>query len=91
MTGLNDVVALPVHAQPTGKLPSRIMRPGEYGLLNAIRNCETQLGTVEVYNRLCDAAAQLKQQIDAGKATPPDIRFLTDPDWIYPATMRGHG
>ena len=80
----SNVKALPVQAQPTGALPRRIMRPCDYGLLSAVRACEIQVGTVEAFNRLCEAAAGLKRKIDAGDATAPHDRWLTDPSYIYP-------
>lgn len=82
---MSDVRALPVQAQPTAEQPKRIMRPCDYGLIGAVRDCETQVGTVEAYNRLCEMAARLKTKIDAGNAIVPHERWLTDPKWIYPA------
>lgn len=82
---MSDVRALPVQAQPTAEQPKRIMRPCDYGLIGAVRDCETQVGTVEAYNRLCAMAAQLKAKIDAGNTVMPHERWLTDPAWIYPA------
>jgi hypothetical protein len=63
-----------VHAwpKPAGRadapLPKPIIRPCDWGLKGAINNLETQLGTIEAYNRLATAAAALKAKIDAGKA-----------------------
>lgn len=63
-----------VHAwpKPAGRpdqpLPAPIMRPCDWGLIGAIDALETQLGTIEAYNRLAVAAARLKAQIDAGNA-----------------------
>lgn len=56
-------------------LPSRIMRPCDYGLINAIYGLETQLGTIEAYNRLAEAAHTLKAEIDAGNAKPQNPMF----------------
>ena len=50
-----------------------------------MRDLETQMGTVEAYNRLCDAAEKLKAKIDAGKAEAQGHLWATDPKWIYPA------
>lgn len=47
--------------------PKMILRPCDFGLMAAINNLEMQLGTIEAYNRLCLAANDLKEQIDAGK------------------------
>lgn len=82
---MSDVRALPVQAQPTAELPKRIMRPCDWGLIGAVRDMETQVGTVEAYNRLCEAAIRLRAKIDAGKAEAPAAMWLTDPKFIYPA------
>lgn len=58
-------------------VPKRIMRPCDYGLINAIRGLETQLGTIEAYNRLANAAHALKAQIDAGNAKPQNPIYAT--------------
>jgi hypothetical protein len=59
--------------------PKRIMRPCDYGLLLAVDHLETQLGTIEAYNRLCRAAAALQAQIEAGKAKPQNPLFAVHP------------
>lgn len=56
-------------------LPKRLIRPCDYGLMNAIRGLETQLGTIEAYNRLAEAAHALKAKIDAGNAKPQNPMF----------------
>ncbi|MRT30775.1 hypothetical protein [Herbaspirillum sp. CAH-3] len=55
--------------------PKRIMRPCDYGLLGAINSLETQLGTIEAYNRLAEAAQQLRDKIEAGNAKPQNPMF----------------
>lgn len=63
-----------VHAwpKPAGRpdvpLPKPIVRPCDWGLIQAINNLEAQLGTIEAYNRLATAAARLMEQIKAGNA-----------------------
>ena len=63
-----------VHAwpKPAGRadapLPTPIVRPCDWGLKRVIGDMESQLGTIEAYNRLAIAAAALKSKIDAGKA-----------------------
>lgn len=63
-----------VHAwpNPAGRadvpLPAPIVRPCDWGLILAVNNLETQLGTIEAYNRLAAAANALKAKIDAGQA-----------------------
>ena len=65
-------------------VPAKIKRPCDYGLELAISSMETQVGTVEAYNKLCDAAEKLKEKIDGGKSKIAMIQFSTDPAWIYP-------
>lgn len=84
---MTNVLQLPVTGTTDRPAPTRIVRPCEYGLRNAVAALETQLGTVEAYNRLCDAAARLKAQIDEGGAKLPIPVFATDPQYIYP---QGH-
>lgn len=81
---MSDVRQLPVVGKTDRPAPKRIMRPCDYGLINAARALEDQVGTVEAYNRLCDAAQALKVKIDAGKAKPQISFFATDPEFIYP-------
>lgn len=70
-----------VHAwpKPAGRadapLPNPIVRPCDWGLKLAISNLETQLGTIEAYNRLATAAAALKAKIDAGNAEAQNAYF----------------
>jgi hypothetical protein len=52
--------------------------------MTAVRGLETQVGTVEAYNRLCDAAQALKNKVDRGEAQAQSPLFATDPKWIYP-------
>jgi hypothetical protein len=58
-------------------------------LISAIHALETQVGSVEAYNKLCDAAVALKSKIDAGKAQPQNPLFATDPKYIYPIDHGG--
>ena len=66
--------------------PVKIFRPCDYGLFGAVRSMETQVGTVEAYNKLCDAAAVLKARIDAGEGKQAAEMFAIDPKFIYPLT-----
>lgn len=64
--------------KPTGTprdQPKRINRPCDYGLASAVYALETQLGTIEAYNRLVEAAASMRERIDAGKAKPQNPMF----------------
>lgn len=67
-----------VAGRPEAPEPRRLMRPCDWGLLNAIRSLETQLGSIEAYNRLADAAHALKAKIDAGKAEPQNPLYAVD-------------
>jgi hypothetical protein len=72
---MTNITAWP---NPTGRPqdpPKPIIRPCDYGLLTAIHALETQLGTIEAYNRLVTAAERLRAQIDAGKAKPQNPLF----------------
>ncbi|WP_454826085.1 hypothetical protein [Paraburkholderia xenovorans] len=85
---MSNVEQLPVISTSDRPAPRRIVRPCEWGLRAAITDMETQMGTVEAYNRLCDAAQQLKAKIDRGDAQAQNRLFATDPEWIYPAAHR---
>jgi hypothetical protein len=79
-----EVHQLPVAGTSHREPPKRIVRPCEYGLMNAVHSMETQMGTVDAYNKLCDAAAHLKAKIDAGDARASHPMWATDPNYIYP-------
>lgn len=59
-------------------VPKRIVRPCDYGLLAAVRDMETQVGTTEAYNRLVTAAEALRARIDAGDIRPQNPIFATN-------------
>lgn len=67
---MSEVVPWGGKGNASRPLPQRIMRPCDYGLWTAVQGLETQLGTVEAYNRMADAAAALKAKIDRGDAAP---------------------
>jgi hypothetical protein len=52
-----------------------IMLPCDYRLLGAVRDLETQFGTIEPHNRLASAAHAMKAKIDAGRAEPQHPMF----------------
>ncbi|MFM0306225.1 hypothetical protein P0D71_00325 [Paraburkholderia sp. RL17-383-BIF-A] len=85
---MSNIEQLPVKGTSERPAPRRIMRPCEWGLLSTVRDLETQMGTVEAYNRLCDAAQRLKAKIDAGEAEAQHKMWATDPNFIYPAGDR---
>ncbi len=66
-----------VAGRPEFEPPKRLMRPCDWGLLGAINGLETQLGTIEAYNRLAEAAHALKAKIDAGHAEPQNPMYAT--------------
>jgi hypothetical protein len=80
-----DIRQLPVEGSASRPVPKRIVRPCEWGLRGCVVDLETQLGTVEAYNRLCDAAAALKRKVDSGDAVAQHAMWATDPKNIYPA------
>lgn len=72
---MGDVKAWP---KPTGtpmRLPNRVVRPCDHGLVLAARELETQLGTIEAYNRLVECAQSFKARIDAGDIKPQNPLF----------------
>jgi hypothetical protein len=72
---MSDVKAWPLPTGRPAELPRRIHRPCDSGLLLTVMDLESQLGTIEAYNRLVEAASRLKEQIDAGKAKPQNPLF----------------
>ncbi len=51
-------------------LPAIIKRPCDFSLESAVTSLETQLGTIEAYNRIVASAAGLKEKIDSHKGRP---------------------
>lgn len=78
---MDNVKVWPKSGRADAPLPRPIVRPCDYGLLGAIDALETQLGTIEAYNRLAAAANALKQRIDAGGAKPQNP--------LYAVRLRG--
>jgi len=70
MSNDTTVVAWPRAGGAPAELPKPIVRPCDWGLVGAIGALETQLGTIEAYNRLVAAAGLLKARIDRGEAKP---------------------
>ena len=69
------VVAWPKATGTPLELPLPIMRPCEYGLRNAVQQLETQLGTIEAYNRLVKEATAIRVRIDAKDIKPQNPLF----------------
>jgi hypothetical protein len=82
---MSNVEQFPAKCTSNRPTPKRIVRPCEFGLIGVVRDMEIQMGTVEAYNKLCDAAHQLKAKIDRGDAQAQNSFYATDPEWIYPA------
>lgn len=82
---MSDIRQLPVPNETSRPAPKRVVRPCEWQLFSAVQALETQMGSVEAYNRLCDAALNLKAKIDAGNGHPQHPMWATDPKMIYPA------
>jgi hypothetical protein len=68
----------PIATAPTRSLLRRIKRPCDWGLEGAVQNLEIQLGTVEAYNRLVEAAEILKARIDASDIKPQNPLFAVN-------------
>lgn len=81
MTDCNQttVVPWPAAGGPMRARPSRLKRPCDWCLDGAVGNLETQLGTVEAYNRLVEAAERLRARIEAGDARPQNLLYAVDP------------
>ena len=76
MNTTDNVKPWPLAAgRPDVPVPKRIARPCDYSLMMAINALETQLGSIEAYNRLATAAHALKSKIDAGHAKPQHPMF----------------
>lgn len=59
-------------------VPRTIKRPADYTLDLAVDALETQLGTIEAYNRLVQACEAMREKIDAGKAKEQHAMFRTE-------------
>lgn len=76
----DKIIAWPsVAGRPDVALPKRIKRPADYGLELAIMHLETELGTIEAYNRLATATHKLKASIESGNAKPQNPLYAINP------------
>lgn len=75
---MSNITRLETAERVTQAAPAPIRRPCDYTLLMAVDALETQLGSIEAYNRLAAAAHALKAKIDAGKAQAQHVLFRTD-------------
>jgi|GEM_PF-2240498 len=73
-----DVKAWPKATGTPMPAPKRIRRPCDYGLMAAVNNAETQLGTIEAYNRLVEHADELRARIERGDVKPQNPLFALD-------------
>lgn len=64
-----------VKAWRPAPVPRPIVRPCDYGLMLATANLETQVGTIEAYNKLVAMAERLRARIDAGEAKAQNPLF----------------
>lgn len=76
-----EVKVWPKQGRPTDKKPQKIKRPCDWSLEGAIMEMETQLGTIEAYNRLVEATENLKALIGKGEIKPQNS--------IYAKSIRG--
>jgi hypothetical protein len=73
---MDDVVPWPKSGR-AAEPPKPIRRPCDYALLSAYRQLETQLGTIEAYNRLAAFAANVRAQIDRGEVKAQNPLYAT--------------
>lgn len=78
---MTEVVPWPKPAGTMVDAPRRLVRPCDYGLLLAVQHLETQLGTIEAYNRLVQAANVLRKKVERGEAKAQNP--------IYAKSVRG--
>lgn len=76
-----EIKVWPKQGATTEVVPQSIFRPCDAGLVLAVDGLETQLGTIEAYNRIVGAALALKRRIDAGDIKPQNP--------IYAVNIRG--
>lgn len=74
-----EVIAWPKVCGAPAELPKRIMRPSDWGLISAVNALETQLGSIEAYNRLVTAANQLRAKIERGEAKAQNPIYAKHP------------
>lgn len=70
-----NVKAWPKVTGTPSDAPKRIVRPCDYKLWLTVDALETQLGTIEAYNRLVEAAEKMRERIDAGDSKPQHPMF----------------
>lgn len=75
----NEVIAWPKATGTAQETPKPIKRPCDHGLDLAFMNLETQLGTIEAYNRLVAKAQLVKRLIDTGDVRAQNPCYAVKP------------
>ncbi len=74
---MSEILRMPGEVSTPIEPPPVILRPCDYGLDRAWYGLETQLGTIEGYNRLVAFANHIHAQIEAGKIEPQNPLYST--------------
>lgn len=74
---MNNVTPWPKATGTPLTPPKQIKRPCDFGLELAWIKLETQLGTIEAYNRLVHLADGVKRNIDNGEIEPQNPLYAT--------------
>ena len=81
---MSNVTAFPAATGRPLPAPKPIVRPCDHGLTLAVQNLETQLGTIEAYNRLVSSANAMMARILAGDVKPQNPIFAVSPSGAPP-------
>jgi hypothetical protein len=73
----DNVKPWPLSGPMTKEVPKPIVRPCDHGLELAVMQLETQVGTIEAYNRLVDKCRVLREQIERGHVKAQNPIFAT--------------
>lgn len=75
---MTNVRPWPLQGRALDAVPKRVKRPCDYGLESAVYGLETQLGTIEAYNRLVTVCDQMRVDIANGKIKPQNPLYAVD-------------
>lgn len=75
---MSEVKAWPLSGPMTKDAPKPIVRPCDYGLELAVTELETQVGTIEAYNRMVDKCRVLREQIARGHVKAQNPLYAVD-------------
>lgn len=75
---MGDVTQWPKSAGILAETPKRFDKAADHGLFVAVRQLESQWGTVEAHNRLAEWCAILRQKVEAGKAETPNPNCVNE-------------